>query len=222
MADDLDRTGRSAGHKSEIVEQSRSASESISGDSASRGLRAQIPDALSMLRFALAALWIVLAIGGHAGRVGFTAIAVVAAGSDFIDGRIARILNVASGRGRWLDAIADVTFVLVALCADAFSGKLPFYIPALIALSFAQYAIDSILTAGNESGPIRSRLGHLGGIINYALVIALAVAPPPTLIGKLIAEVASPFLAVFYMAAILERMLEYRIRLFAPPTRRAH
>jgi phosphatidylglycerophosphate synthase len=104
-------------------------------------------------------------------------VALIAAGSDFIDGRVARSLGVASGRGRWLDAIADVTFVLVALSADAFAGALPYYIPLLIALSFGQYAIDSILTARAEAGPIKSRLGHLGGIVNYALVITLAVAP---------------------------------------------
>ncbi len=179
-----------------------------------------IPDALSMLRFALAALWIVLATGGHEGRIAFTAMALIAAGSDFIDGRVARILGATSGRGRWLDAIADVTFVLVALSADTFAGALPYYIPLLIALSFGQYAIDSILTARDEAGPIKSRLGHLGGILNYALVIALAIAPPPALVGKLI-TVLAPFLAVFYLSAILERMLEYRIRLFAPPKRPA-
>lgn len=222
MADDLDRAGSFAEHKDAIVEQSGGASESSSHNSPDRGIQMWIPHALSLLRFALAALWIVLATGGHAGRIAFTAVALIAAGSDFIDGRIARTLGVASGRGRWLDATADVTFVLVALSADAFAGALPYYIPALIALSFAQYAIDSVLTARDEAGPIKSRLGHLGGIVNYALVIALAIAPPPTLLGKLISVVAAPFLAVFYMAAILERMLEYRVRMFAPPTRRAH
>ena len=145
---------------------------------------AQIPNGLSALRFALAAIWIELAAHGHQGRLAFAIVAIVAAGSDFIDGRIARRLGVASGSGRWLDGIADVTFVLAALFCEAAAGAIPFYIPILIALSFSQYAIDSVLIGSRASGPIKSRLGHWGGIINYALVITLAIAPPPALPGS--------------------------------------
>ena len=140
---------------------------------------AQIPNGLSALRFALAAIWVELAMHGHDGRLAFAIVAIVAAGSDFVDGRIARRLGVASGRGRWLDGIADVTFVLAAIFCEAAAGAIPFYIPILIALSFSQYVIDSVVLAPPASGPVRSRLGHWGGIINYALVITLAIAPPP-------------------------------------------
>ena len=139
-------------------------------------------------------------------------VAIVAAGSDFIDGRIARRLGVASGRGRWLDGIADVTFVLAALFCEAAAGAIPFYIPILIALSFSQYAIDSIVIGARAVGPIRSRLGHWGGIINYALVITLAIAPPPVLPGRIVRDLA-PLIALFYIAAISERAwLYYRPR----------
>ncbi len=106
---------------------------------------AQIPNGLSAVRFALAAIWIELAFHGHQGRLAFATVAIVAAGSDFVDGRIARRLRVASGSGRWIDGIADVTFVLAALFCEAIAGTIPFYIPILIALSFSQYAIDSVL-----------------------------------------------------------------------------
>jgi cardiolipin synthase len=173
---------------------------------------AQIPNGLSALRFALAAIWIELASHGHDGRVAFAIIAIVAAGSDFIDGRIARMLGVASGRGRWLDGIADVTFVLAAIFCEAVAGAIPFYIPILIALSFSQYVIDSALLAQPAAGPVKSRLGHWGGIINYALVIALAVAPPPALPGAIVRAFA-PLIGSFYVAAIAERAwLFYRTR----------
>jgi phosphatidylglycerophosphate synthase len=165
---------------------------------------AQIPNILSALRFVLGAAWIGLFVRGHEGRLAFALVAIAAAGSDFVDGRIARRLNVASGRGRWLDGIADVTFVLAALICEAADGAIPYYIPILIALSFSQYAIDSTLIAERTSGPIKSRLGHWGGIINYALAITLAIAPPPALPGTIVRELA-PLIALFYVAAMSER-----------------
>ena len=173
---------------------------------------AQIPNGLSALRFALAGIWIELAAHAHQGRLAFAIVAIVAAGSDFIDGRIARRLGVASGSGRWLDGIADVSFVLAALFCEATAGAIPFYIPILIAVSFSQYAIDSVVIGPPATGPIKSRLGHWGGIINYALVITLAIAPPPAFPGE-IARGLSPLLAIFYTAAISERAwLYYRAR----------
>ena len=149
---------------------------------------------------------------GHQGRLAFPIVAIAAAGSDFIDGRIARRLGVASGRGRWIDGIADVTFVLAALACEAAAGAIPYYIPILIAVSFSQYAIDSAVVGARASGPIKSRLGHWGGIINYALAITLAVAPPPALPGVVVRGLA-PQIGLFYVAAICERAwLLYRAR----------
>jgi phosphatidylglycerophosphate synthase len=188
------------------------ASEGLKGRARANVMLAQIPNGLSALRFALAAIWIELAAHGHQGRLAFAIIAIVAAGSDFIDGRVARRLGVASGSGRWLDGIADVTFVLAALFCEAAAGAIAFYIPILIALSFSQYAIDSLLIGQPATGPIRSRLGHWGGIINYALVITLAIAPPPALPGAMVRALA-PLIALFYIAAISERAwLYYRPR----------
>jgi phosphatidylglycerophosphate synthase len=173
---------------------------------------AQIPNGLSALRFVLAAVWIALAAHQHHGRLAFALIALAASASDFIDGRVARRLGVASGGGRWLDGIADVTFVLAAISCEAAAGAIPFYIPVLIAVSFSQYAIDSTVLGQRTTGPVKSRLGHWGGIVNYAIAIALAIAPPPALPGVIVRGVA-PLLALFYLAAIAERAwLFYRSR----------
>jgi phosphatidylglycerophosphate synthase len=182
------------------------ASEAVKHRGRGRGhlMLAQVPNGLSAIRFGLAAVWIEVASRGDEGRWAFAILAIVAAGSDFIDGRIARRLGVASGRGRWIDGIADVTFVLAALLCEAAAGAIPFYIPILIALSFSQYAIDSMLIAAPATGPIKSRLGHWGGIINYAIVITLAIAPPPAFPGAIVRGLA-PLIALFYVAAISER-----------------
>ena len=104
-----------------------------------------------------------------------------------------------------LGSIADIVFILTALTREAWAGAIPFYIPMLIALSFSQYAIDSMLLSG---APIKSRLGHFGGIINYALVIILGLAPPPALPGIALRALC-PLLALFYFAAIGERVAGY-------------
>ena len=212
MADDLDSRGSFTGHKKSIVEHSAIRGEGLESGRRGSLMLAQIPNGLSALRFALAAIWVELAMHGHEGRLAFAIVAIVAAGSDFVDGRIARRLGVASGRGRWLDGIADVTFVLAAIFCEAAAGAIPFYIPILIALSFSQYVIDSVVLAPPASGPVRSRLGHWGGIINYALVITLAIAPPPAFPGA-IERALAPLIALFYIAAISERAwLLYRSR----------
>ncbi|HEY6394367.1 MAG TPA: CDP-alcohol phosphatidyltransferase family protein, partial [Candidatus Binataceae bacterium] len=130
--------------------------------------------------------------------------------SDIVDGRVARRFAIASGSGRWLDATADVTFILVALFFKAEEGAIPVYIPVLIAASFSQFAFDSLILARASSGPIKSRLGHWGGIINYGLVIVLAAASRSI---QTAVRIAAPLLAAFYLAAIAERAwLFYRAR----------
>jgi len=72
--------------------------------------------------------------------------------------------------------------------------------------------IDSVVLGQPAAGPIKSRLGHWGGIVNYALVIVLAFAPPPATVGTMVRNLA-PLIALFYFAAISERAwLFYRSR----------
>jgi len=205
VAHDLDRPRNLIGHEREILEQS-----AAPRDGPPRALStfaAQSANALSALRFVLASAWVALYFSGHARRPALAAIAAVAAASDFIDGRLARRLAIAGGAGQWLDSVADVTFVLAALGCAAASGALPVYIPALIALAFAQYAADSLILK-RAAGPIRSRLGHWGGIINYALVLVLAFAPPDSFPLVAIRAIA-PAIALFYLGGIAERAIGY-------------
>lgn len=118
-------------------------------------------------------------------------------------------MNSAGGFGQWLDSLADIVFVLTALASEAHAGAIPVYIPTLIAASFTQYVIDSLMICGSST-PVKSRLGHWGGVINFALVIILAFAPPPRWPGMLMRS-ASPLIAIFYLAAISERTLSYRL-----------
>ena len=164
-------------------------------------------NALSASRFVLAAVWLAAFVcdDRRPGVLGPIVLAAVL--SDFADGPVARQMCSADRFGRWLDSLADIAFVLTALICEAQATAIPIYIPALVAASFAQYAIDSIMISGS-SAPVRSRLGHWGGILNFALVLVLALAPYPRWPAMLIRE-ASPLLAIFYLAAILERAARY-------------
>jgi len=190
----------------------RSGEEDSAHEARAAGFIALVPNALSASRFVLAALWIALVANDVAARAPYIVLVLAAWATDYLDGQLARRFNVASGVGRWLDAVADVTFVLAAIVSGAALGAVPYYIPILIAVSFSQYAVDSILIARAGGGPIRSRLGHIGGMINYAIVIVLAVMPPPALPGRILKELC-PLIAIFYVAAIAERVwLLYRSR----------
>jgi phosphatidylglycerophosphate synthase len=153
----------------------------------------------------LAIAWLIAFEAGDRGAAVLGSIAITGAISDLVDGRVARRMGIAGGVGRWLDSIADIIFVLTVLGCEAWSGAIPFYIPTLIAISFSQYAIDSALVAG---APIKSRLGHFGGILNFGLVILLALAPKAAMSG-IMPRVLFPALAIFYMAAIAERAIGY-------------
>jgi phosphatidylglycerophosphate synthase len=166
---------------------------------------------LSASRFLLAAVWLGAYASGNRRPALMGPIALAAAMSDFVDGRLARRRGCVDKFGRWLDAVADIVFVLTALSCEARAGSIPAYIPVLIALSFIQYAIDSVVILGFAT-PVASRFGHWGGIINFVLVITLACAPPPRLPGQMVRR-AAPVIAIFYLAAIIERALNY------PPSR---
>ena len=163
---------------------------------------------LSASRFLLAALWLTAYLAGDRRPAVMGPIALTAVASDFADGRLARRGGSPGRFGRWLDAAADITFILAAMSCETHAGSIPAYIPLLIALSFTQYALDSVLILGSAA-PVASRLGHWGGAFNYILVVTLALAPPPRLPGQLVHR-AAPIIAIFYLAAILERGLNYR------------
>lgn len=171
---------------------------------------AQAANLLSASRFIFAALWIAATFSGRHTALLLVPLALAAALSDFADGRISRLTGSVSGFGRWLDSVADIVFILAALGCEARLRAIPLYLPALIAISFAQYAADSVVIA-RSTVPLASRLGHWGGIVNYALVIMLGFAPAlPWLAGAV--RTLAPLLAIYWLAAISERLLSYRWR----------
>jgi phosphatidylglycerophosphate synthase len=163
---------------------------------------------VSSARLLLAGIWVIAFFSNDAQGHTLGAVALAAAVSDFLDGRIARWTRSASQFGRWLDNVADIVFILVALSCETYAGVIPAYLPALIAASFVQYAVDSVVIR-RSAVPLKSRLGHWAGIFNYGIVIALA-GMPRTLLAGAMPRIAAPIIALFYLAAMCERALSYR------------
>ncbi|MEW6269613.1 MAG: CDP-alcohol phosphatidyltransferase family protein [Thermodesulfobacteriota bacterium] len=112
------------------------------------------------------------------------AVAVIAAVSDFVDGRLARRLGSTSRRGAVLDVVGDGVFVVCALAALAAVGLVSRLLPAAVLLALAGLAIATLRGTRPAPGsdgvmPRRGpadRAGHLAGVANYAIVLAASGA----------------------------------------------
>jgi CDP-diacylglycerol--glycerol-3-phosphate 3-phosphatidyltransferase len=143
------------------------------------GVRPDAANTLTALRLVLAPVFAVAVRGAvEAPVLGAVAVAVfaVCAASDVIDGRLARSRGTASNAGRTFDHLADIVFLLTALCTYAALNIAPWWVPAAVAASFGFYAVDSWRRRQPKAPSlIGSRLGHAAGVMNYVLVGVLVV-----------------------------------------------
>ena len=123
-------------------------------------------NALTLLRLALAPAlaWALLADEPlwAAGCFG------LAVATDLLDGWVARRFDEVSPLGGLLDHAVDATLVTCGSAALAWQGLLPALLPALIAIAFLQYALDSRLFPGASLRG--SVLGRWNGIAYYGVV----------------------------------------------------
>lgn len=138
----------------------------------SASAKPSLANLISTLRIILTVpfAWSVLeAPGRDMGWLAAALFAVIAA-SDFIDGRVARRTGTASAAGQALDHGADIGFLLTAFAAYVALGLVPWWVPAAIAVAFTTYVLDSLRRSEQRPSLIGSRIGHAGGVCNYALV----------------------------------------------------
>ncbi len=100
---------------------------------------------------------------------------VLAIASDLLDGRIARRRRTVGALGRALDHGADFAFVTAGLVAAAARGLLSWLLPTLVALAFAQYAIDSYMLH-RERQLRMSALGRWNGVLYFVPVGGVILA----------------------------------------------
>jgi len=121
---------------------------------------------LTLLRLLLAPALALAVVDGAAATA--TALFWLAVATDVADGRVARRFGEVSAHGRLVDHAADATFATLGTAALAWTGALPAILSPLIAVAFAQYAIDARFHGLRELRP--SRLGHWNGIAYYVIV----------------------------------------------------
>lgn len=168
-------------------------------------------NAVTAVRIALtpAFVWSVLRVeDGGSGWLAAALFAAVAL-SDFVDGRLARRLGADSAGGRVFDHAADIAFILAALGLYVGLGIVPWWVPASVAAAFAVYVVDSLRRSGAQASLIGSRIGHVGGICNYAL-IGVLVGNDTVGLGWLPSWVMRALFAlvpIYSTASILSRLM---------------
>lgn len=97
----------------------------------------------------------------------------LAVATDLLDGRVARRFGESSPLGGFLDHVTDAAFVTLGLAALVLRGEAPALLPALVALAFLQYTLDSRVIQGNAL--VASSLGRWNGIAYFVPVGTVVV-----------------------------------------------
>ncbi len=106
------------------------------------------------------------------------AVYLLAALSDYVDGALARALRTASRRGRVFDHGADAFLLFPSFLVLTEQGRVPAVLPAAAMTAFALYVADGWRRGGSFAALelTGSRSGAVGGVLNYAVAGAAAVA----------------------------------------------
>jgi CDP-diacylglycerol---glycerol-3-phosphate 3-phosphatidyltransferase len=91
---------------------------------------------------------------------------VAAIVTDLLDGRIARRTGSASALGGTFDHTTDFLFVMSGLVGGVIRGAFPWLLPAVIAVAFGQYVVDSYWLHGQRQLR-KSQLGRYNGILYF-------------------------------------------------------
>ena len=141
--------------------------------------RAQIPNALTVLRFALVPVFIVLLArsdGGHSWPAAL--VFALAAITDQVDGWLARRWRVESEFGKYADPLADRLMIDVAVIMLFIDDRLPWAALAIIIGRDLLMVLGAKLVVPRGYEFSVSFLGKLATWILY-LAIGLVIATPP-------------------------------------------
>ena len=141
----------------------------------------QLPNALTIARFALIPLFVVLVLRSDEGYSTAAAVVFAAAGiTDQVDGFLARRWHVESEFGKLADPLADRLMIDAAIVLLWLEGRLPWPALAIILLR------DVVLVAGSRYAIKRgyefevSFLGKAATWILYAAIVLILATPAGT------------------------------------------
>ncbi len=106
------------------------------------------------------------------------AIYLIAAGTDYADGAMARATGTSSRRGRVFDHGADAMLLFPSFVVLALQHRLPLALPIAAMTSFALYVVDGWRRGGSLAAIelTASRSGAVGGVLNYVVAGAASAA----------------------------------------------
>ena len=129
-----------------------------------------IPNVISFVRLCMAPLYVVLLFGGH--DIAAALVFAVAAGTDFVDGQIARRTHCVSKLGQLLDPAVDRILMITAVVSLLIIGRLPLWVVVLVLVR------DLLLLGGGaylmNSYRIRIPVIYPGKVATTFLFIGLA------------------------------------------------
>lgn len=134
---------------------------------------------------------------------------VIALGTDFLDGPIARRRHSITPMSGTFDHATDFLFVVSGIFAGAWRGAFPWILPICITAAFAQYVADSYWLHP-RSGLRGNRLGRYNGMLYF-------IPPCVDSLIRLGWSFLRPALSAFVwllvlstIASMLQRSLQYR------------
>lgn len=138
----------------------------------------------------------------------------LAIATDHLDGMAARSGGTASPGGQVFDHTTDFLFVTASLGGAASAGLVPWALPALIVVAFAQYVTDSFVLDRRKELRM-SRLGRWNGILYFAPLVGITLFHLPVPSGvatalRTLVIATSWVLAASTVASIVDRALATR------------
>jgi CDP-diacylglycerol--glycerol-3-phosphate 3-phosphatidyltransferase len=142
---------------------------------------AQLPNALTVLRFALVPVFIVLLATADGGQSWPAAIVfALAAVTDQVDGWLARRLHVESEFGKYADPLADRLMIDAAVIMLVIAGRLPWIALVLVVTRDAMLVAGARLLVPRGYEFSVSFLGKLATWVLYAAITFVLVTPDGT------------------------------------------
>jgi phosphatidylglycerophosphate synthase len=151
----------------------------------------------------------------------FVALAIA---TDHLDGIVARSRGTTSPGGQVFDHTTDFLFVTGSLGGAASVGLVPWALPALIVVAFAQYVTDSYVLDRRKELRM-SGLGRWNGILYFAPLVGIALFHMPVPSGveaalRTLVVATSWALAASTVVSIVDRALATRqVSTERPPSR---
>lgn len=172
-----------------------------------------VPNTLTIIRIVVTPVLLVLLLSGtFVGQLSALILFVLAAISDYLDGKLARVYKVGSRLGQFLDPFADKVLVLgtFAVLAYLLPTQVPWWGVALIALrdagvtwlrSWAEARNRSLRTLGVAKAKTAVQLTFL---ITLLVFLAAEKMPGPAVVREVAAWVLnSPIVFVAMMLVVL-------------------